>query len=242
MIRTQDRTPEYYTKESRDFQIIGKLFDSAFNAPKTGADTILNISGTDNIDPRLVEYLSKTLGFNIRNSYPQNVLFNMLKSFKQMIANKGTKKAVENAVVSLLHSQNITSKYYIQWGVEGDSHNIILYLPKETKNVSILNDVFDYILPAGFTYTVALVGAPLETSSSIGLTTRSKVTVNAIDDFNTTKSNYISNDGIEYIIKDMSRIGEVTSDISDFISPVLNYDTTLSALNQAEIRKDPEHE
>lgn len=241
MIRTKDRTPDYYSSESRDFQIIEHLFDSAFNTPKTGADTILNLSGTANIDLRFVENLCKTVGFSTRNSYPSNVLLSIIKSFKLMLKNKGTKIAIETAVVALLHSQSITAKYYIQWGTSDDPYNIILYLPKDVKNVSVLDDVFDYILPAGYVFTVALVGAPVETTNSLNLYAHSNVIFNEISDFKTTMSNYITPSEEGYIIKNMGRIGEVTSDISEFISPVLNYDTTMSALDQAEKRKDPEH-
>ena len=42
MIKTKNLTPENYYKQSRDFQLIGRIFDFVLNYLKTNVDAVSN--------------------------------------------------------------------------------------------------------------------------------------------------------------------------------------------------------
>ena len=60
LFRIQDKTPEVYTSTSRDFQLIGRLYDCIINGVKFDIDSILDIINTDFIDSKLLKLLQTT--------------------------------------------------------------------------------------------------------------------------------------------------------------------------------------
>lgn len=74
MIKTQLLTPEVYYKESRDFQLFGRLYDSVFNYLKTEIDLIKTFPLNNNQDTSFVELLLKTLGFRNLREYQTDQL------------------------------------------------------------------------------------------------------------------------------------------------------------------------
>jgi hypothetical protein len=74
MIKTQLLTPEVYYKESRDFQLFGRLYDSVFNYLKTEIDLIKTFPLNNNQDTSFVELLLETLGFRNLREYQTNQL------------------------------------------------------------------------------------------------------------------------------------------------------------------------
>ena len=46
VIRVQEMTPQVYTEDSRDFQLLSRLYDSVFNGVKFDTDSILSLIDT----------------------------------------------------------------------------------------------------------------------------------------------------------------------------------------------------
>ena len=86
MIKIEELVPEVYTKESRDFQLISKVFDILFNYIKTAADSML-FSEKEFIDLQLI-----TLGFDLKGNYRKEILQKLAEVFPSMIKNKGNLK------------------------------------------------------------------------------------------------------------------------------------------------------
>ena len=233
MIKTLNRLPDVYGEKSRDFQLISRLFDLAFNTSKLSIDTMLNNNGSENIDYRFVDLACRTIGFDYNGSYNTQELIAVIKTFKTLIKNKGTTFAINEAVKLLLNSQGISSSYYIQYPTGTDGKPLkymIISLPETVKNTKLLDEIFDYILPAGWQYSI-LLKSVVEFGSGF---TSDKIVIDhsirsiELVDAKTDISNYLEDDGS---MKDLEYIGQVPgsdAENTSFTSPVVNFNTVIS--------------
>ena len=74
MIKTQFLVPEYYYKESRDFQLFGRLYDVVFNYLKTEIDLIRSFPANNTQSTTFLELVLRTLGLNLKRNYEINQL------------------------------------------------------------------------------------------------------------------------------------------------------------------------
>ena len=109
MIKFQNLTPEVYYKESRDFQLLGRLFDLVLNAVKTDADLLYNLPLSTNSDEKLLELLAFTLGFKPKHQYNARNLKAVCSVFSEILKHKGSIKAVKIACEALFNSMDISS-------------------------------------------------------------------------------------------------------------------------------------
>lgn len=155
MIKTQYLTPEIYTKESRSFQLFGHLYDLVYNYSKMCIDTMENNPISKNTDYKLLDLMATTLGFETRHNYNVKDLFALCLSFNEILKYKGSMKAIKWACHVLLNARGINEDVTIK--VHNDSYAIDIFIPKEFTDTILLEDLFDYILPTGYTYQFKLV-------------------------------------------------------------------------------------
>lgn len=151
MIRTKDLVPQYYTNNSRDFQLLEHLLDSIFNTSRTA------IIATDpetlyQYDNKFIQLACRTVGFFNRGNYDASTLQAVMKNFKYLVRNKGKLSAIEDAIKILLNAQRITKNYMVLINETND--RLMIYLPTETQSTRLLDELFNYILPTGYTYSI----------------------------------------------------------------------------------------
>jgi len=170
MIRTRNLVPEVYYNESRDFQTIGRTFEILINYLKTNVDLIKELPYSKNSDEHMLPLMATTLGFTNKRNYNTNELRILCSSFSELLRKKGSKESVIMAVTLMLHAHHINEPAKV---VEdpNDRFNYLIYIPYELKDTTMLEDIFDYILPCGFTYNFiyASVGMTFEDATSIGV-------------------------------------------------------------------------
>ena len=147
MIKLQDYTPEVYYRESRDFQFIGRLYDLVLNYVKTNADLIYSLPLSDNSDNQFIDLMAMTLGFHAKHKYTSQQLKAICFVLSEIIRNKGTIKALTIACDAIFHAEGIQGQF--DYGLTNTNTNIVIYLPQELSDTTLLNDLFEYILPAG---------------------------------------------------------------------------------------------
>lgn len=157
-MRVEDLLPEVYYKESRDFAYIGRCLELIVNYMKTAADCVLVNVDNEYVDSNMVELLVDTLGFTERHEYINKDLIYIISAFTALLKNKGSKTAINSAIRLLLNSQGIkkTASYDGNFYVFTDSNGqnqIEIRIPEELKDIVLLEDLFDYILPIGMLYT-----------------------------------------------------------------------------------------
>lgn len=151
MINTRYLVPHYYTNNSRDFQLLEHLLDAVYNTTRT-AISATDLETLSSYDNKFIQLLCTTLGFFPKGSYDTTTLKAVTKNFKYLMRNKGKLSAVEDAIKILLNAQNINKSYLVLINETNDK--LIIYLPTVTKSIRLLDELFDYILPAGYTYTI----------------------------------------------------------------------------------------
>lgn len=152
LIKTYKSTPAVYTHQSRDFQTIGHIFEAVFNSSKLATDMLDRMMPNPNFDERLLGLSTTTVGFIRKHEYNTLDLTMILNSFAYLLRIKGTRAAIESALHILLRSQGISDKYNID--IDSKNKTVTLYLSKRLEDIVLLTDLFDYILPFGFTYRI----------------------------------------------------------------------------------------
>lgn len=187
--------PEVYYKESRDFAFIGRLFEIVFNYMKSGADCINVDYSFSESDNDIIELLSDTVGFTSRHRYNNKNLLSITGSFQKLLREKGSIYAVELAVKILMSAQKITGYSKLESSCiidENDPFNLLIHIPDTLTDIVLLEDLFDYILPAGMTYTITKIKSSGIRESNIEVSTEFKVKT-GIPDFTYGYINSINN-------------------------------------------------
>ena len=163
MINVYNSTPKVYYNNSRDFQLLGRTTEIILNYLLTNTNecNALYPEGT------FLDLLLYTLGFNKEVGYSSIDLNALSKVFKYVVKHKGTKEAIKIIINLLLRSQNISDIAVVEINNMDDPfrnqssehtddwlYRITVYLPVDSKDFSFIEDMFDYILPAGYIYQV----------------------------------------------------------------------------------------
>ena len=155
MINLQKSIPEVYYNQSRDFQFLARTFEVLFNSVKTNVEVMQGFPFSDNFDIKLLPLLALTLGFTSKHNYNERDLANVCSTFAELLNKKGSIDAIDLAIRTLLNAQQIEDFYdkgSITRDVD-DNYNLIITLPYGMRDIVLLEDIFDYILPTGFTYS-----------------------------------------------------------------------------------------
>lgn len=156
-MKVEKLTPEVYYSQSRDFSYIGRLFEVLFNYMKTGADSVMFNRDSPNIDATTIELLALTLGFESKHKYTTRDLIYIISSFSDLIKKKGTKESINTAIRLLINSQKIKINNIVDFigtiPTTGENQFILdIKIPAQLTGTVLLEDLFDYILPAGMLY------------------------------------------------------------------------------------------
>lgn len=146
MIKLQDLTPEIYYTQSRDFQFIGRLYDVVLNYVKTNATNLYNLPVGQNMDEQLLNLLALTLGFKPNKHYNSKQLLAICSALPTILKHKGSIEALVLAANALLTAEGI--KQPLDYTIKSTGE-ITLYVAQELTDLSLLMDLFDYLLPAG---------------------------------------------------------------------------------------------
>lgn len=150
MINIKDQIPSIYYDASRDFQVLGHLYEVVLNYIKTNTDMLYLLPTGMEVDTRATELLATTLGFKLRRNYDNAQLAALVSIFPQLLKIKGTIKAVElagNALVKASGAPGVfTSKI--------ENHVLVVHIPIEVSDITLFIDLLPYILPAGIRVSI----------------------------------------------------------------------------------------
>lgn len=155
-MKVENFVPQVYYRESRDFAFIGRLIELAINYSKTAADNVnVRIEPNVNMDNYLLQLLADTLGFKLKHNYNTKDLLYICTSLYTLYKKKGSMEAIQDAVQILVNSQQIPQKVIWKQNLVLDSttKNLTLKIPASLTDLVLIEDLFDYILPAGITYS-----------------------------------------------------------------------------------------
>lgn len=159
MIKLQNLTPEVLYDQSRDFQLIGRLFDLVLNSVKTEVDMLYNLPFSDNSSDELLSLLTLMYGLKLdRNKYTSRQLRAICSVMPKLMKTKGSFAAVDTLCRALLRADSIVGDFMIiacDGGELNKTHcHLDIYMPSKDLHMEILFELLPYILPAGVTFTI----------------------------------------------------------------------------------------
>lgn len=152
MINLYHKTPQVYYDDSRDFQTIARVLEILSNESKTEIDLIRECPFSKNVDIRLLSLLAKTIGFDNKHKYNESEFRAICSSFVEIMHNKGSMRGIKLTIETFLAAQGISGRYQIIYAGD-DIKSLTIVLPVNVSSTTLLEDVFDYIMPAGQEYT-----------------------------------------------------------------------------------------
>lgn len=151
MIRLQDLTPAIYYTQSRDFQLIGRLYDLVLNYSKTNAANLYNLPVGKNMDEQLLNLLALTLGFKPTKNYNSKQLRAICSVLPTILKHKGSIQALVLATNALLAAEGVSQP--LDYTIH-PKQGITLYVAQELEDLTLFTDLLDYLLPAGLSCNI----------------------------------------------------------------------------------------
>lgn len=158
MIRIQDSVPSIYYDSSRDFQLIGHLFDLVLNATKTDADLVFNLPFSINSNDQLLDLMAYTLGLRLsKEKYTSAQLRSICSVAFKMMRAKGSLKAVELLCTALIRADSISGSFSTTFNDE--TAELTVYVTNLSTCKDILHEILPYIVPAGIIFNIKEMSA-----------------------------------------------------------------------------------
>ena len=148
LLRLQDNTPTAYTEDSRDFQLMLRLLDCVNNGVGFYIDSITNTVDTKSCSASLLELLKTKIGFFSNVEFQERELRYILRGFPYIMKYKGSLRGIQEAVYMYMNAKGISCPHKVY--TDKSEHKIVIYIESDVSDVTILDEVFKFIVPAGY--------------------------------------------------------------------------------------------
>jgi hypothetical protein len=150
MINIKNQLPGIYYDASRDFQLLGHLYELVLNYVKTNADMLYLLPNGLEADTRTTELLATTLGFKLRRNYDKEQLAALVSIFPRLLKVKGTKQAIDLAGNALVKASGVSGEF----SSIIENHVLTIKIPLELSDMTLFIDLLPYILPFGLSVVI----------------------------------------------------------------------------------------
>ena len=157
LLRFDEMVPEVYIKESRDFQVLTRLFTLGLNQAKYNADSIQFLNDPTYVNNRLLTLLQQKVGFYTDRDFFDDAIRKVCKMFYALVRHKGSTTAIIEAIGIFFRVTGADSDAYID--IQNNTHDDRAYtvnigLHVSVRDISLLEELLKYILPCGYRYTI----------------------------------------------------------------------------------------
>lgn len=152
-LRLTENVPDIYVKESRDFQLLCRLYDMTHQDIRYHIDTMTNSLTAEKANNRILPLLADRIGFRTNKHIDDNVLRYIISAFPYIIKNKGTQKGIEQAAATILKAENSIDPPTIT--IDNDNYVITITTPIKIFNKVALEELLKYIVPAGYIFEIS---------------------------------------------------------------------------------------
>lgn len=159
LIRTQEKVPEVYVNDSRDFQVLCRAYDVLYNMIKFDTDSMLSILSASNVRNNVLPLLQGKLGFFTSKTIDDTSMRKILGAFPILLRGKGSLRAIKQAIyvwLKIAHLEtaidiSITTDKPISIGqITIPPYTVAIGIRSRTRDLTILKEILKYIIPAGF--------------------------------------------------------------------------------------------
>ena len=146
MFRVENNVPEVYVQESRDFQLLARLYDLVFQSSRFSIDSMQRTADTMHCNASLLPLLGTKVGLFEDLKLSDATYRKVLAAFPYIIKYKGSQKAIK--LIINLFEQLINTKIELLQDPE-DHYKITLRFVEFPPNIELLYALLDYIRPTG---------------------------------------------------------------------------------------------
>lgn len=154
MFRLQDNVPDNYIKESRDFQLLCRLYDVVNNGVRYDIKSMADLLDANTCQDAVLDLLATRKGFFTNKTFNTKLYRALLDGFPYIQKYKGSKLGVEMAVSLILRLDGLLDSAEIS--IDSESNNVTITTNYEVINKLALDELMRYILPIGMTYTLSV--------------------------------------------------------------------------------------
>ena len=157
MLRYDEMVPEVYVQQSRDFQVLTRLFTIGLSNSKYFADKLKFQNSPKYIEDTLLILLQEKVGFYTRKNFSANELRNLLEVFYSLVRNKGSLSSIEQAIRLFFQIQNLNTNAYININNKNttiDSYTIQIGIDSSIRDITLLTEILKYIIPTGYIISI----------------------------------------------------------------------------------------
>ena len=216
LVKLTKKVPEVYVNESRDFQLILRMYSLVLNDILFSTKSMSLVNDTETTPSDVLNFLKSRIGFFTDKYIKTEELRKVLWSFPGLVREKGSINAIYHAVHLFLRIKHIKSPVYVE--VENytlntvddtttriPSFNIYIYTNEKLEDTLILDELWRYLIPTG--YNVHYM------TRAIGATESPKLYYNQSVEF--AKN---SDDEVLFSSEEVSRIRGIEDEITDSVS------------------------
>ena len=164
LFRLQNNVPPIYVNESRDFQLLCRLYDSVDAGFKYDIDQITGILNPLVCRENLLPLLETKAGFFTDKMVNDVAVRYILAAFPDILKYKGSLKGVQYAINAFLKIYDIRTNIIIytmdmespEVLISVDYYTIVIAVNKTIKDIKILQELLKYVLPPGFRLQIYL--------------------------------------------------------------------------------------
>jgi len=163
LLRLQNKVPNIYVDQSRDFQLLCRLYDVILNGVKYDVDGISRIINTHDCKSTILQLLQTKLGFFTSYNFTDTTVRYILECFPVLVKRKGTRLAIEQAVYMFLKINGLETRVQVDiisdtptkaqkrvYGKQITDHCVVIGIDSQVKDVTPLKEVLRYIIPFGY--------------------------------------------------------------------------------------------
>lgn len=158
IIQIEKLTPDEYIEQSRDFQLLGRLFDCVINGAKLNSDSILFMLNTVAINDNYLELLKTKVGLIQDLDLTDDELRYVLQAFPYLVRRKGSISAIKEMLNMCLKIFNINATFRIERStgntvvnnVTLDEHSFAIGIDTVLKSDALIKILAKYLMPPGF--------------------------------------------------------------------------------------------
>lgn len=154
MFLVQNNVPEVYVDESRDFQLISKLYDLAFQCTRNSALSLKDVSDTMYCHSNLLPLIGTKVGFFSNLNLTDRSYRMVLSAFPHIIRYKGSFKAIQ-LIANVFERITNTQVTVTLDPLERNTINI--KFQSYSPNFSLLKELVETVRPAGVIINYSVV-------------------------------------------------------------------------------------
>lgn len=159
LVKLTKKVPEVYVNESRDFQLILRMYSLVLNDILFSTKSMSLVTDTETTPSDVLNFLKSRIGFFTDKYIKTEELRKVLWSFPELVREKGSISAIYHAVHLFLRIKHIKSSVFVE--VENylldidtsariPSFNIYIYTDEKLEDTLILDELWRYIIPTGY--------------------------------------------------------------------------------------------